>query len=67
MKNTSQKPAPDRQQQTIQATAWFSVLMHAKSKENFQEAAEALAELQRLGVIVKFRRERRERKGGGHE
>lgn len=63
MKNTLEKPVQDRQQQTIQATAWFSVLMHARLKDHFQEAAEALAELQRLGVIVRFRRER---KGGGH-
>lgn len=57
MKDTLQTPVSDRQEQTIQATAWFAVLMRERLKENFQEAAEALAELQRLGVKVKFRSE----------
>jgi hypothetical protein len=53
VKNNSQKPAPDRRQQAIHATAWFSGVIHATSKEDFQETAEALAELQCLGVMVK--------------
>lgn len=65
MKNTSPKPAQGRQEKTIQATAWFSVLMHARLKNHFPEAAEALAELRRLGVAVKFRRPVLE--GGSYE
>lgn len=43
----------------VQATAWFSVLLHARSKSKFKEAAEAQHKLEELGVIVRFRR------GGG--
>ena len=41
-------------QQAIEATAWFSVLMHNRQASNFQEAAKAQSELQRLGVVVRF-------------
>ncbi len=50
-------PAPDiERERMIQATAWFSILVHARHTNNFGEAAEAQREPERLGVVVKFRR-----------
>lgn len=43
----------------VDATAWFSVLMHARLKEDIQRAAEAQRALERLGVAVRFRRQQR--------
>jgi hypothetical protein len=36
-------------------TAWFCMLETARNKGNFERAAEAVRELKRLGVTVKFR------------
>lgn len=38
----------------VDATAWFSVLMHARQASEFDEAARAQQELQELGVVVRF-------------
>ncbi len=52
----------DRQARIV---ALFSVLVDARSKNQFSQAADAQAELERLGVFVKFRR-RSGRKGVSH-
>ncbi|MBN2019294.1 MAG: hypothetical protein JW749_03615 [Sedimentisphaerales bacterium] len=36
--------------------AWFLMLERAKQLHNFELAAKALRELERLGVIVKYRK-----------
>jgi hypothetical protein len=48
----------------VAATAWFSVLMHAHSKPDHEEAARALQELKGLGIIVRFRPARESRGSG---
>ena len=48
-------PNPERER-AVQVTAWFSVLAHAKSTNDFRKAAEALDALERLGVRVKYGR-----------
>jgi hypothetical protein len=55
----------DRERMT-RAVALFSVLMHARDVGELQEAAAAQRELDELGVIVRLRRKRRQRRGGGH-
>ena len=40
------------------ATAWFAVLERARLDNHFERAAEAVRELRRLGVQVKFDRKR---------
>jgi hypothetical protein len=35
-------------------TAWFVVLEHARNASDFERAAQALRELRRLGVFVRF-------------
>ena len=42
----------------VDATAWFSVLMHARQASQFDEAARAQQELKQLGVVVKFQASR---------
>jgi hypothetical protein len=49
------RPDPERER-AIDATAWFSVLAHARRTGDIRRAAEALAALEGLGVIVKYRR-----------
>ena len=60
MKNNTQTSSGNSQdfewEKSVQATAWFSSLMHARVKSNFKEAAQALHELEQLGIVVKFRR-----------
>ena len=46
--------------------ALFSVLVHARDAGELQEAAAAQRALDDLGVIVRFRRKRRQRRGGDH-
>jgi hypothetical protein len=36
-------------------TAWFCLLEVSQNKGDFERAAEAVRELKRLGVVVKFR------------
>jgi hypothetical protein len=38
--------------------AWFAVLERARETEDFEAAAEAVQQLERLGVKVKFRKPR---------
>ena len=40
----------------VQATAWFAVLAHAKRVHDFKRATEAQEALDRLGLLVRFRR-----------
>lgn len=53
------QPDPSRER-AVDATAWFSVLVNARRRDHFDEAAQAQRELERLGVTVKFRRRVRE-------
>lgn len=53
------------QTQAVDATAWFSVLMHARGINDFRGAAQAQDTLRRLGVAVKFVRPRPAENGGG--
>lgn len=47
-------------------TAWFAVLERARMTDDYRLAAEAVAQLARLGVTVRFPRRRKPaaRKGG---
>ncbi len=55
--NANSKDRPDREQErAIDATAWFSVLAHARRTGDLRRAAEALEALESLGVVVKYRR-----------
>lgn len=49
--------APDREQ-AVEATAWFSILAHARHTDDYAEAAKAKEKLERLGVKVKWGRPR---------
>lgn len=53
MNDKKKDPKRDRM---IAATAWFSVLAHSHLRNDFRKAAEAQAELGRLGIVVKFKR-----------
>ncbi len=44
------------------ATAWFAVLEAAKLRNDFERAAEAIRQLRRLGVTVRFSQVSDERK-----
>jgi hypothetical protein len=57
-------PATAPPENAVTATAWFSVLMHAHDKLDHEEAAKALTELKRLGIVIKFQRAGRCQKGG---
>ncbi len=46
-------------------TAWFAVLERARMDGDFERAAEAIRQLRRLGVTVRF--ERRKAKGCAHD
>lgn len=46
--------------------AWFAVLEHARENNDFERAAQAIRELRRLGVHVKYPvHPRRHKRGGG--
>ena len=45
-------------------TAWFAVLERARADNDFQRAAEAQKQLERLGVKVKYFRQKRKAGGG---
>jgi hypothetical protein len=47
MANKTEKPIDS-------ATAWFAVLESAKLRNDFEAAAEAIKQLRRLGVTVRF-------------
>jgi hypothetical protein len=51
---TTQATADPERERSIQATAWFTVLMGARRDEDLQEAAEAQRQLEHLGVVVRF-------------
>lgn len=41
------------------AVVWFVVLEQARQKNDFERAAKAKRELERLGVVVKYRKVKR--------
>lgn len=41
------------------AVVWFVVLEQARQKNDFERAAKAKRELERLGVVVKYRKAKR--------
>jgi hypothetical protein len=47
-------------QRAIESTVWFSVLVHSRRQDDFEQAARAQRELDYLGVQVRFRRPRQE-------
>jgi hypothetical protein len=47
--------------------AWFVCLERAKADNNFERAAMAKKELERLGVRVKYLRKRRASEGAGND
>lgn len=49
MMSNSKQPAPEDC-----ATVWFARLERAKNQKDFERAAEAVRELRRLGVDVRF-------------
>ena len=52
-------PQPDpRREQAVEATAWFSILAHARRTDDYAEAAKAKDRLEQLGVKVKWGRPR---------
>lgn len=53
----------DRDSPTDSPVAWFAVLERARRIEDFEMAAQALRELERLGVRVKYHSARSWRKG----
>ena len=48
------------QDRLVRTVALFSVLAHARHNNDFRDAADAQAELENLGVVVRFRRKRKE-------
>ena len=63
------KLEPDsRRQQTIDAVATFTALMHAYERGELSRAADAQAELARLGVVVRvIQPPARSENGGRHD
>ena len=55
----------ERRQHTIAAVATFTMLMHAYERGELATAADAQAELNRLGVIVRFASSRANPRKGG--
>ena len=55
MTSKSDKPGIDLDPRNC-ATAWFAVLERARLDDDFERAAEAVRELHRLGIEVKFDR-----------
>ena len=47
---------PESIDPTNSPIAWFAVLERARYVQNFERAADALRELKRLGVIVRYRK-----------
>jgi hypothetical protein len=45
--------------------AWFAELERARTRNDFDRASEAVRELARLGVVVKYRRGRQAVEGAG--
>ena len=60
------KLEPDaRRRRTIDVVATFTALMHAYERRELAAAADAQAELARLGIVVRFGRPKaRDAKGG---
>jgi hypothetical protein len=60
-------PSPDipvlEREQAVQATAWFSVLMHGASVKDLRSVIEARAELEQRGIVVTFKSREGARRG----
>jgi hypothetical protein len=56
-------PADPERDRMARQVALFSVLLHARHRSEFSEAADAQAELERAGIVVKFRRQAGQRSG----
>jgi hypothetical protein len=59
----SQKP-PASETVSDSPTAWFAVLERARLTDNYALADRAMRELERLGVLVRFPRQRKGANGG---
>lgn len=65
---TTGNKSTEGRQRTIAAVATFTTLMHAYERGELATAAEAQAELKRLGVIVRLTRPQAlAGKGGSHD
>ena len=64
MVERAEKPPSNREASDC-ATAWFAVLERAREDNDFERAAEAVRQLRRLGVAVKF--EHRKAKAVHHD
>jgi len=51
-------PDGDPQQRDAEIVAYFVALVYARSKGDYLKAADAHRELERRGVLVRFRRQR---------
>lgn len=64
MKTREDRPLDARRQEAVEAVALFSVLMQTRHTGDLQEAAAAQRQLDCLGVVVQFRRDRGRKEGG---
>lgn len=48
------RPSDERRQQTIEAVATFTALMHAHERGELAKADDAQRTLDRLGIVVRF-------------
>ena len=58
-------PADPQRDRMARQVALFSVLLHARHRSEFSEAAQAQSDLERTGIVVKFRRQDARRTGQG--
>ena len=56
LNDTAATPTDPGWDLAVDATSWFNLLMHARWRDNFGQAVEAETELERLGIVVRFRR-----------
>lgn len=56
-KNSRDDPDRDRRARLV---AWFSILAESRAQSDYVRAAQALRELEQRGVVVRFRRRRRQ-------
>ena len=54
MMSEAQVEHDQRREQTIAAVATFAALMHARERDELPIAADAQAEMERLGVKIRF-------------
>lgn len=64
---TTLQKSQDQQLPQVSPTAWFAVLEAARNTHDYELAAQALSELKRLGVDVRFRRRAASKEGGQHD